>query len=360
MAKQTSPVALPDPAKTATVGSLTFGFLVWWTIHQGVYDLTNLQVKSSSPEFPMAIRNLLTGAEPKTAWLKATQLGVKGSPSATHNPDIAARFLTRDVGDGLRAVIREEIDKDGKAVSTQQLALLGYDDQDPCISATVQRFYDPKDIAQELITLIEAMSANMGNRTGKIDDTKVRSALLRWLELKHRVCVRGTGGVYYIPLTAATFNAVREEVVAVRTWVKDCAVGTFSVVQLTKDGATSINDIQESAVAEILAELATVNDSLDQYANSQGMNHGSRMYSASTQVEKVATLKAKAKHLEEALGDVILKVQVKLDMTEKRAVQMRHEAALVVQSEKVQRESKRSQKGRKSGTAIDRQRVKSV
>ena len=347
---------------TTTVNNLTFGFLAWWTIRQDIYDVQTLHNVGELEELPAAVKNLIVGAEPKSAWLKATQLGVKGSPSATHDPTLRARFLTRDVGDGLRAVIREEIDQDEKAVSTQQLALLGFDDKDMTISATIQNFTHPsqKRMADELVALITSMADDMEQRIGHVDDTKVRSALLRWLELKHRVCVRGTGGVYYIPLTQSSFNTVRNEVVAVRSWIKECNLGSFSVVQLTKDGATSIDDIQESAVAEILNELTTVNQSLDQYENSAGMNSGSRMYSASTQVERVTALQAKAKHLEEALGDIILKVQVQLDMTARRAVEMRHTAAALVQNERAVKERNKAQKGKKSGAALDRQRVKTV
>lgn len=343
--------------------NLTFGFLAWWTIRQGIYDVQTLHNVGDEEKLPAAVKSLIVGAEPKSAWLKATQLGVKGSTSVTHDPTLRARFLTRDVGDGLRAVIREEIDQDEKAVSTQQLALLGFDADDNTIAATIQNFAPPGSaigLGNELVTLIESMAEDMEGRIGHVDDTKVRSALLRWLEIKHRVCVRGTGGVYYIPLTPTSFEAVRDEVVAVRSWIKECNLGSFSVVQLTKDGATSIDDIQESAVAEILNELASVNESLDQYENSTGMNSGSRMYSASTQVEKVDALKAKAKHLEEALGDIILKVQVQLDMTAKRAVQMRMSAAALVQNERTVKEKAKSQRGKKSGAALDRQRVKAV
>jgi hypothetical protein len=352
-------VATQPNQNTTTLGdSLTFGFLVWWTIQQGIYDRVALQ-NIGWGRLPSAIQGLLTGADAKTAWLKATQLGAKGSPSATQDSALHARFLTRDVGDNLRAVIREEIDERGKAVSTQQLALLGYDDQDQTIAATIQNVGSLK-LSDELVTLIESMAAEMEQRTGSVDDTKIRSALLRWLELKHRVCVRGTGGVYYLPLTPATLADIRAEVIAVRAWVQDAHLGTFSVVQLTKDGATSVDDFQQSAVQEILDEVQLVNEALDKYQASAGMNDGSRMYSAATQVEKIATLKAKATHLEEAMGEVLGKVQIQLDLAEKRAATMRTVAAQAVQIERTMRAKGKAQSGKKSGLAQERAKHKKV
>lgn len=360
-------VAKNETRRTSLPSGNSFGFLCWWTISQGQYKVSDLIEHAKESGIDTSVISALRGADLETAFAKATNLGVKGYPSIPDHPSQTARYLTRDVGDHQRAIVREVIDQDKKKVSTLQVAILSR--FGPTINTTDRSLTLTLD--HEVDKLVDSMQEDMDRRVGFIDDTRLRSLLLNWLTSVHRVAMRGTGGVYFIPGTNR-----QAEVLAMRKFINNSGVGKFSVVRLYSDDATTLDDFRQSAIEEVKNEMAEVNDKLNQYESSAGMNEGSRMYSSSTQVERMRELGKKVQALQDSLGETIGLVDAQYQVILRRAIKMQQDSTQNVQLHKPsgeritphrgeRKEVKRSSTTfgsgeKKSGTSLNRTKAHSL
>lgn len=327
-----------------------FGWLTWWTIYQGIYNVNNLTQTGTTVNLTPTILKNVVGAEEKSAWLKATQLGAVGRDVKTADPDKRAKFYTRDLGGETRAITYEIVDREDKKVFSQQAATLGRDGTE--ILADVEPWVaQDQFVLNPLIETIESMQSELLNRIGNVDDVKIRSLVLQWLKNKHRVCVRGHGGVYYIP---GNDQQTQDEILAVREWIDQSGLGSFSVVSLRNDGATSLSDFQNSAVDEVLQEIREVSDTLEKYADDPNLR------SANTQIKRVAELEEKIKTLNENLGDIQDKVNAEFMVVSKFARRFLETARQSSSVKKAQRESTGQDSGKKSGSILDRKKRKQV
>lgn len=299
-----------------------FGFLTWWTVNQGNRDIGDLREQADAARVPAWIVDSLSGAKPETAWLRATQLGSKGVASAS-NGNTMARYLVRDAGERVRILVREIIDENNVSVSIEQMGVLtmrgdGIEFEPDVHSAGFAAH------KREVEQVVSGMRDDLYDRVGKIDDNRIRSLILRWLSRRFRVCVRGTGGVYFIPVPRdpAAAEELMDEIQSLRLWMSSSHLGTFSIVALQPGGATTIEDFQESAIEDLKSEIEEVNANIARYAGQANMNAGSQMFSASTQVERLDAIKEKMETLMDALGSKVGTVQGMLEIVRQKARDM--------------------------------------
>lgn len=322
-----TPTTVASIAKKAGVtttanDSQPFGFLTWWTVEQGNRDIDDLREQADAAKVPSWIVDSLSGAKPETAWLRATQLGSKGVASASDGNSMA-RFLVRDAGDRIRILIREIVDENNVAVSLDQMGVLTMKgDGIEFEASAANSVYTAHE--KEVNAVITAMRDDLYDRIGKIDDNRIRSLILRWLSRRFRVCVRGTGGVYFIPVPRDPSDAqdLMSEIQSLRLWMSSSHLGTFSIVALQPGGATTIEDFQESAIEDLKGEIEEVQSNIARYASQANMNAGSQMFSANTQVERLDQIREKMETLTEALGSKVGTVQGMLDIVRQRAFDM--------------------------------------
>ena len=330
--------------------SLHFGFLLWWTIRQGNYSVENLKDSGRSQDLPEIIQRYIKGANEKSSWVRATQLGAKGIESDTGDFSLVAKYQTRNVkkdesGNNQRILYREVVDTEGISVSAEELVVISHEN-DRVVFSYITGISD-QTIRDELAYIKDRMQKDMDSRLGNMDDTRIRQAIMRWLESRHRICVRGTGGVYFIPVLDNSPRAteILEEIQSIREWIEENSLGVFSVVKLTNDGATSIEDFRQSAIEEILAEIEEINENLTRYKSNPDMADGSLMYSSGKMVERLKELKQKVVENDKAMKGVIDRIDSHFQMTWKRARKINRSASNRIN---VQRQSK-SDSQKKSG-----------
>jgi len=219
-------------------------------------------------------------------------------------------------------------------------------------------------LKDEVERLVDRMHDRMLYIEGRIDDGRIRAAVLGWLEQQHRICVRGTGGVYFIPTPTGRVQTLEQDVLAIRDWLKTIS-SSFSVVALNRAGAHSIEDFVSDAVDEIKAELGDIEARLDKWQANNKMNAGSKAFSAGTQVERMAALKDKIEVLKATLGEEIGVVDAMFNILNKRAGQMQSTNEQVIVEAKATRQAVKPKAtsdgdGKKAGTAATRQRRKQV
>lgn len=318
-------------ANAALAGINSFGYLIWWTIQQKVHNLADLRTTATANNLPQSFVDKLTGADPDVAFKRATNLSAGGRIAKVSTDTIKYRFVTRSVkGDNTRILALETLNSANVTLDTLQLGNLTLD----AFNLRYQSITRPVDheLAKEMDQLIGEMGADLQNRIGRLDDQKLRSIVLSWCSDVHRVSMRNTGGVYFVP-TGSNHQTISDQILGIIQWFNDNQAGTFSAVELYPTPTTSIDDIVNSAIDEIANELLEVETKLQAYADNVDMNAGSRGYSAGTQVDRLKALKGKGSALLDSLGDPVALTLSKIDLMIHRAQRMQ-----LASNEEVQRE----------------------
>lgn len=303
----------------------SFGYLTFWTIHEDEFDPLAVAASASHNQIPMHLQDRLTGKNTMSAWKNATQLGAGGEPSALtpREPKNAiARYLTRIIEDDIRVIIREVILPDDTRVSTVTMGVLT-----PSTTVMWELTDEGRDhpSREEFEHLITRMQRTMADLVGKLSSNKVRSIILSWLQANHRVCVRGTGGVYFLPKPESLVDQENlvDELVSIRNWVNDAPLSSmFSSVELFPGDLTSAEDYVESAIAEIRDEITDMSNRLRRWRDNSKMNAGSRNYSAGTMVEKAHRIREKIAVLKAALGEGVGVTEIMLEKVMDKATAM--------------------------------------
>lgn len=329
-ALQSVPALARRAAVAVNQGDKPFGYLAWWTVEQGNRDIDDLKEQANAANVPSWVSESLNGAKPETAWLRATQLGAKGVASASNGSSMA-RYLVRDAGDRIRILVREVVDENNVSVSIEQMGVLTMKgDAIEFEAATANSVYTLHE--KEVRAVLASMRDDLYDRIGKIDDNRIRALILRWLSRRFRVCVRGTGGVYFIPNPAGKADAdeLLQEITSLRLWMASAHLGTFSIVALQPGGATTVEDFQQSAIEDLKGEIQEVHDNIERYAGQANMNAGSQMFSASTQVQRLDAIREKMETLMGALGDKVGTVEGMLSIARQKALDMERSANVIV------------------------------
>lgn len=346
-AASTSAVAPADAGTTNTPKRL--GWIMWWTIHQSTtYSLEDLRNSARRHALPDWIVDKVAGRQPESAWTVATQLGARGQQSATHTGDpngSRSRYLTRDIEEDVRAIVRETVDGHNVKVGSKQIAVLtrgqrGKIDVDWAHDATAQE-------RTEVQRLLAGMEDKVSQLVGNMDDARIRQIVLEWLNRNYRICLRGTGGVYFIPRPGADAQAqtLESEIAGMRGWITDSPVcGTFSYAQITDSAGTTVEDFVTAAIDDITEAVTEVNSKLDEYTSNSNMNAGSLMFSAAEMAKRLDGVRAKMNALQEALGEKVGVLDEMLRLVEKRAGTLVRESTQAVERDRLSRQaSKKAQ-----------------
>lgn len=312
------------------------GWLTWWTIPEGELLAQDVHSSAIDASIPSWMSDRISGRTHRSAWLSATQLGAKGTPSQTtplDPPESRSRYLSRSLNEESRAIVRETIDPAGEVVTSKTLAvvyLLGtrFEWQ---TSDDYHYAYQP--IQAEIGQLMADMESRFSSTVGKVDSGRIRALVLAWLQRNHRVCVRGTGGVYFVPMPPDDFwrEQTEAELRSLHTWITSAPVqGLFSIVELHSTGATTMDTISTSAIEEIKAELTEVDGRLTEWSTNTKMNAGSRMFSSDKMIERLDQIEAKQEMLQAALGEEMGVISIMLEQVRRVAAAMRDDNALVV------------------------------
>jgi hypothetical protein len=312
-------------ARTLSGQPISFGFLMWWTIAQGIYDRDPLV--ASATALPQEIQDALTGAREKHAWERATYLKIGSIPSIEGN-GCSVHYTTRDIEESnTRLLIREVVDNANVKLETTQVARLIFNGT--FVFEYELGYYDHM---AEVDHIILRLQDNYNQRVGRIDDNKVRNALLGWMDKRHRITVRGSGGVYYIPTTPSSPNwtTIASEINVVRNWLSINGLGTFTSIELVETKETTKPDFLEMAIAEVIDAMDTIDRKLKEYTDSTGMNDGSRMEASRSQVNKIQELQAKIEALEDALGDKLMPIKARAMVIGRKAENMHKRSSVLV------------------------------
>lgn len=312
------------------------GWLTWWTISEQELAADEVRIAGRDANIPAWMIDRISGRTNKSAWMAATQLGAKGEPSqaSQRDPDGSrARYLTRALNEETRVIIREVIDELGERVSVVNVALIylmghrfesskadGYWTLSPNVQAEADR-------------LIDRMEADYLRINGKVDSGRIRALVLDWLDRHFRVCVRGTGGVYFIPRPDDAFwtESVEQELSAISTWVTSSPIsGLFSIVELFNTGATTMDTFRQSAIDELKGSLEDVSAKLAGWKANAKMNAGSLMFSSDQMVNRLDGIEEKLNVLQANLGEELGVIGVMLQSVRKEAESMRQSSTLEV------------------------------
>lgn len=328
MSKVLETVITTSPQQT-----FSYGHLIWWTVRQGIRDPKVIQQAAAQHKIPDVIREFLTGAKEKSAWEKATNLRTNNTLDPIEDPVLKTEtiYTTRDVDSSTRILVREVMDASQKRLSAVQYGVLSFDNGFKW-EPDSKYWREPADLRDEIDQVIGQLETVYYYRVGKVDDAKLRNALLRWLEKRHRVSVRGNGGVYYLPNYASDKKRkeIISEILSIRDWLDTCALGTLTAIEIKESETTTLVDITEAAINEIASDLDAVEESLKKYQESQGMNAGSRMEASRSQVAKMETLLEKVQALEESLGEKVGVMRARTEIVLKRAEAMHRRSSAEV------------------------------
>jgi hypothetical protein len=349
-------------------GEDIIGYIAWWTLRKGEYDVDELKASAQTVSLPDHINDRIKGRSIESAWTAATQLGSSGKPIKSPEGRIN-RLLSRDVGDDpairTRAIVMESTEDSAyriaQKVAGKTAALIELDQS----RFKVKWAAWAKTGHPEITGIVSDMRVKMGKIEGKMNDGRIRTAVLSWLQSKHRICVRGTGGVYFIPAPKGKVarKQLEGDLLAIRAWL-DTISSPFSIVAMNEAGCLSIEDFVNDAIVEVKDELGEIAVKFDKWKKSEKMNAGSRMFSSGTQKKRLLNVYDKIDALKQSLGEEIGVLDNMYMILFNRIDRMHVESSKEV---KVAKESKRSSKPKKtkagtkkSGTARRRSKKTKV
>jgi hypothetical protein len=200
-----------DATKTGTNAlgeNPSIGWLTWWTIEEKDWQADALKAAGSAVGLPTWMIDRIKGRNPMSAWKTATQLSARGKPSrfiADYDPKGSiSRYLVRDLGEGARALVREVNNGQEERVSSDTVAQIYFVQKTGALAYNVTtKANDHPALLEEVKAILAGMASDMKRKSGTVDDGRVRALVQSWLEQQFRVCVRGTGGVYLVPMPKA-------------------------------------------------------------------------------------------------------------------------------------------------------------
>lgn len=312
---------------------LSCGYLLWWTIHQRVYNYQAVSTSALTNKVPGEIYDMLVGDEAVSAWHKATKID-NGIVSLEPDADCKSRYVTKEVQEKVRLLVREKISKGNRVLSLHQLGVLTFDG-----GFKFDAYPDFETFKDEATAIIQSMSADYAARIGQLDDIRVRKVMLAWIDARHRVNVRKTGGVYYIPLRAG----MDDEITHVAQWLAVNDMGTLSSIAIFETPGTTIQSLIDAATEEITEEVESLTNKLanvvdnfkaDIKAKEDGkiddvtlaMKAGSYTYTVGQYKSQLARLEAKVTAVDGSLGKKLGQFAIRLAMLDNRADQIKLKA----------------------------------
>lgn len=359
------------------VGRDTIGWLTWWTIRKGSYNVAPLRRAAQDAGLDDYVVSRIRGRDEIAAFLAAVRTGSAGVPIPSPAGE-AWRLITREAdtqgstaeGRTIRALVLQKTNPNSgeieDVVSAHTLAILTADTRRGRISVN---WANPNDINEYVERKVQEMQVKMEQNIGTIDDGRIRTIVIGWLRERHRISVRGTGGVYFVPapIDMDEKKERQDEMVSMRDWM--ATIGSpFSIVAFNERGALSLNDFVQDAVGEIEDELKDISEKLAGWAQNTRMNAGSLMFSTNTQVSRMKNIRDKIKALKESLGEAVGTVDEMYHMLHRQATGMQEKASAEVDEAQKAKTAKKAEKAKskekgkdkKAGTAKERSAKQTV
>jgi hypothetical protein len=254
----------------------SIGYLTWWTVPDvsAPYgDLLDLAAQAGYPADCVPI-----SPAPRNAWEKATNVGSRGlkvdAPADLvaqvrhdYNTEPVVRVLTRRVCNSApvlkRHLVREAViplaNRTKKQLSLDTVAVLEFD-----VSTNQAKTTLVPDSAGwingSIRQIVADVDARMVHLLNHADGQDVREGVRKLLEQMHRVSLRGTGGVYFVPETVPgardRLKALRRYVRAMDRWKTGVLTPNCQVVTLRGEDAFEIRaDIIASAIDEFKTRI---------------------------------------------------------------------------------------------------------
>lgn len=261
------------------------GYLTWWTVPDCAAPYQELNQLASQIGFP--IDCVPRPPAPRQAWEKATNVGgARGLNLDAPGGKIdqvfiqygtlpIVRLVTRRVSDKApmlrRHLVREAViplaHDNWKQLSMQTVAVLEFD----CTTrrANAQLVYDHEGWTNGNVNaVVQDVEQRRLMLLNHADGNDVREGVRKLLFQLHRVGLRGTGGVYFVPESAldaeSSLTAMRAFIKGLRPWVTGKLSPSCNIVKLHGEEAEHLREeIVESATEEFKKRLLDLADKVD-------------------------------------------------------------------------------------------------
>jgi hypothetical protein len=300
------------------------GYLVWWTVPEceaPYADLTKLAAQVGLPADCVP-----SPPAPRHAWEKATNVGgarglkmeapvdLRNQVYLQYSADPTVRLIVRRISDAApvlrRHLVREAViplsPDHWKQLSLQTVAVLEFN----CKTnrADVELVGDHEGwVNGNLNTIINDIDARRRALLDLADGNDVREGVRKLLVSLHRVTLRGTGGVYFVPRAApdaeASLKALRAYIRGLQPWKAGQLEPSCNVVRLNGEDAESIKEeILTSALAEFKVRLSELAEKVEPVLRGSAKGKVAERISQSA-TEQLLAVKAAIAVYRESLSD---------------------------------------------------------
>jgi hypothetical protein len=261
------------------------GYLTWWTIPDCAAPYAELNNLAMQVGFPSDC--VPTPPAPRHAWEKATNVGgarglkldvptdLINQTYIQYGVEPSVRLLTRRVSDAApvlrRHLVREAVipvsPDHWKQLSLQTVAVLEFN----CLNlrSDVDFIYDAEGWTNGNVpAIVHDIEDRQRALLYLADGNDIREGVRTLLMNLHRVALRGTGGVYFVPQAAPdaerTLRGLRAYIKGLLPWKTGQLEPSCNVVRLNGDDAAELReDIKASAIAEFQARLSALAEKVE-------------------------------------------------------------------------------------------------
>lgn len=318
------------------------GYLIWWTVPEVEAPYQELNKLAAQVSFPADC--VPNPPAPRHAWEKATNVGGARGLKLDVPVDLGnqvfieygaapvVRLITRRVSEAApvlrRHLVREAVipvsPDHWKQLSLQTVAVLEFN----CKTnrADVELVGDNEGwVNGNLNTILTDMDARRRALLNLADGNDVREGVRKRLTDLHRVTLRGTGGVYFVPRAApdaeASLKALRAYIKGLKPWKVGQLEPSCSIVRLNGEDAESIKEeILTSALAEFKARLSELAEKVEPVLKGSAKGKVAERISQSA-TEELFTVKAAIAAYRESLNDDLQGLADMIEMAQAAVVQ---------------------------------------
>ncbi len=261
------------------------GYLTWWTVPDCAAPYAELNQLATQVGFPLDC--VPTPPAARHAWEKATNVGgarglkldvptdLINATFIQYGAEPVVRLLTRRVSDAApvlrRHLVREAVipvsPDHWKQLALQTVAVLEFN----CLNqrTLVDFIADTEGWTNGNVhAIVREIEDRQRDLLYRADGNDVREGIRQLLVGLHRVTLRGTGGVYFIPQAVPdaerTLKALRSYIKALAPWKTGQLEPACNVVRLHGEDAAELReDIKASAIAEFQGRLAALAEKVE-------------------------------------------------------------------------------------------------
>lgn len=260
-----------------------FGYLVWYSIPDVSAPYDALLALAQATGYPADC----VPSKPKArhCWEKATATGERGidvTPPQHISDQVErdygvkpqVRLKTRRIDSSaprlIRHFVREAVisaaDRPEKQLDMGTVAVMEFNTETGTARSTV--LHDDAGYANgDVARVLSDMDAKMAAQMDRADGGEIRYGIRELLSQQYRVCLRGTGGVYFVPAAVGgaeqALRAARAFVGGLDQYKTGDLEPNFQVVTLAGENAEEIrDDVVRSVVSEFRGRLQKMGENL--------------------------------------------------------------------------------------------------